>query len=296
MAQNGRVYKSKAELVARQEIWTKNDLYITEFNKEKHSYTLGHNEFSDKTNEEFQKLYLPSKLDLSKPRLGQEHIATGAALPSSVDWRPLGYVTPIKNQGQCGSCWAFSTTGSLEGQHFNKTGQLVSLSEQNLVDCSDAEGNQGCNGGLMDQAFTYIIKNNGLDTEASYPYTAMDGKCKFEASTVGATVSSFKDIIKGSESDLQNAVATVGPVSVAIDASLPSFQMYHTGVYDPPLCSPTQLDHGVLAVGYGTLDGKDYWIVKNSWGVTWGQKGYILMARNANNKCGIATSASYPIV
>jgi len=296
--EHARVYKSKAELISRRAIWTKNDAFINKFNKEEHSYTLGHNEFSDMTNEEFQKFYLPSKMDLSKskPRFGQEHISTGAALPSSVDWRPLGYVTPIKNQGQCGSCWAFSTTGSVEGQHFNKTGTLVSLSEQNLVDCSDAEGNQGCNGGLMDQAFTYIIKNNGIDTEDSYPYQAVDGRCKFEAANVGATITSFKDIIKDSESDLQNAVATVGPVSVAIDASLPSFQFYHTGVYDPPLCSSTQLDHGVLAVGYGTLSSKDYWIVKNSWGVTWGEKGFILMARNANNKCGIASAASYPII
>jgi cathepsin L len=204
---------------------------------------------------------------------------------------------PVKNQGQCGSCWSFSTTGSTEGAHAIKTGNLVSLSEQNLMDCSTSYGNNGCNGGLMDDAFQYIIANNGIDTESCYPYQAQDGTCQYSTSCIGATLTSYQDIAQGSESDLQAAVANNGPVSVAIDAGLSSFQFYSGGVYSDSGCGnqPNDLDHGVLAVGYGTLGGQDMWIVKNSWGSSWGVNGYIMMARNDNNMCGIATMASYPI-
>ncbi|KAL8615242.1 hypothetical protein ACOMHN_050283 [Nucella lapillus] len=202
----------------------------------------------------------------------------------------------------------------------------------NLVDCSTKQGNQGCDGGMMDQAFTYIKVNGGIDTEASYPYEADDRKCRFKRQSVGANDTGFVDITSKSEPDLQSAVATVGPISVAIDASQSSFQvgfvdiksksepdlqravatvgpisvaidashtsfqLYSHGVYHEPRCSQIYMDHGVLAVGYGKYESKDYWLVKNSWGTTWGIKGYIMMSRNRDNNCGIATQASYPTV
>ncbi len=213
-----------------------------------------------------------------------------------MDWRLKGAVTGVKNQGQCGSCWSFSATGSVEGQHYLKKGQLVSLSEQNLIDCSSSFGNHGCKGGVMDNAFKYMMANDGDDTESYYPYEMRQGNCRFNRNYVGSNIISFKDVPKGNEPYLQSVVGTVGPASVAIDASHSSFQFYREGVYVEPSCSSTRLDHGVLVVGYGTENGQDYWLVKNSWGTNWGESGYIKMARNRNNQCGIATQASYPIV
>jgi len=253
------------------------------------------NQFGDLTSEEFGQLYLAKVINASEVKQSADVFTYNRMyeMADTVDWRTKGVVTAVKNQGQCGSCWAFSTTGSVEGAWGIKKGQLVSCSEQQLVDCSKKQGNEGCNGGLMDSAFKYIIANKGICTEQSYPYTARDGSCKTTCSSA-VTISSFKDVQAKSEQALQSAIQTMGPISVAIDASHSSFQLYKSGVYFESKCSPTQLDHGVLAVGYGTQGTSDYYIVKNSWGTSWGSSGYILMSRNKNNNCGIATMASYP--
>lgn len=293
---------SSSEESLRRLIWEENLKRVALHNLEaamgKHTYTLAMNEFADLSGEEFAKIILGSCVIPKRNSTGAATFLKSPFIqvPTAVDWRDKNLVTPIKDQKQCGSCWAFSTTGSLEGQHSKKTGKLVSLSEQQLVDCSGKFGNFGCMGGLMDNAFRYIKANGGIDTEASYPYEARDGHCRFKPADIGATVAGFTDVPEGDEAALTQAIAAVGPISVAIDASHFSFQLYHTGVYYEKRCSSTRLDHGVLAVGYGTEDGQDFYWVKNSWGVSWGQKGYIKMARNRQNNCGIATQASYPLV
>ncbi|XP_078001465.1 procathepsin L-like [Glandiceps talaboti] len=297
---HGKFYSMEEELTRKMK-WQNNMKLIRSHNEDfdngKSSYRLQMNKFGDLDNNEFrQQMNGYRGKSPSKSRGSTFLRPSNVVLPDHVDWRDKGYVTPIKNQEACGSCWAFSTTGSLEGQTFKKTGKLISLSEQQLVDCSGSYGNMGCGGGLMDQAFAYI-KDYGEESEMDYPYTATDDPCVYSASKVVAEDTGFTDVASMDENALQQAVATVGPISVAIDASHSSFQFYESGVYNEPACSQTILDHGVLAVGYGSTDqGQDYWIVKNSWGLTWGNQGYIEMSRNMNNQCGIATNASYPLV
>lgn len=217
-------------------------------------------------------------------------------LPRAIDWRRYGLVTEVKNQKHCGSCWAFSATGALEGQHYKRTRRMVSLSEQNLVDCSGRYGNHGCHGGVQQYAFQYIKENHGIDTERSYPYEAAERRCRFKRGSVGATDRGYRTIRRRNERNLQYVVGSIGPVSIAMDAHPRSFQFYHNGVYYDPQCSQTQLNHGMLVVGYGRERRGQYWLVKNSWGNAWGDHGYIKMARNRNNHCGVATQASIPVV
>ncbi len=220
-------------------------------------------------------------------------------LASSVDWVSAGAVTSIKDQGQCGDCWAFSTTGAIEGLKAIETGSLVSLSEQQLCSCSSQEGDNGCNGGLMDNAFQYIVDNGGICSESAYPYanggqTSTISSCDASNCNPVATISGYTDITSGSESALMSAVDQQ-PVSVAIEADSDVFQHYSSGILSSSACG-TNLDHAVLVVGYGTDNGQDYWSVKNQWGSSWGNEGYVYIERGAggNGICGILSAPSVP--
>lgn len=267
---------------------------IREHNAKGLSYWLGVNEFADLTAEEFASTYIGGyrpdlKTDVPKmPFPGK----SGVPLDDAVDWVAKGGVTPVKNQQRCGSCWAFSATGAVEGAYFVASGQLVSLSEEDLVQC-DRSGDEGCNGGLMDHAFDWV-KTNGLCSEDDYPYTSgggVRGTCKTPKCQPVVQVTSHVDVPEEDEDALKEAVSKQ-PVSVAIEADKMAFQLYKGGVLDNKKCG-TALDHGVLLVGYGTDGGADYWKVKNSWGGSWGEEGYIRMARG-KNMCGISQQASYP--
>jgi len=221
-------------------------------------------------------------------------------VPAAVDWRQKGAVTPVKDQGQCGSCWAFSAVGAMEGAHALATGKLLSLSEQELVDCVNGGADTCDLGGEMHDGYLWAITAGGEELETSYPYKGTSGnKCAFNVSLSVATFSSYLNVTSGDESALQAAVANA-PVSVGIDAASFWFQLYSSGVYDDSSCKSdsASLDHGVLAVGYDhdAASGKDYWIVKNSWNTVWGNQGYIWMVRNKGNQCGIATDATFPLV
>jgi C1A family cysteine protease len=300
LVHHGKNYNALGEKEKRFQIFKDNLRFIDQENSEERSYKLGLNKFADLTNEEYRSKHLGAKTDprrrFSKPKSSRYAFRAGDSLPESVDWRKEGAVADVKDQGSCGSCWAFSTIAAVEGINKIVTGDLISLSEQELVDC-DTSYNEGCNGGLMDYAFEFIIKNGGIDSEEDYPYKATDGKCDlFRKNAKVVTIDSYEDVPVNDEKSLQKAVASQ-PISVAIEAGGRTFQFYQSGVFSGT-CG-TALDHGVAAVGYGTENGKDYWIVKNSWGSSWGEDGYIRMERNlvgsSNGKCGIAMEASYPI-
>ncbi|XP_062848547.1 cathepsin S-like [Trichomycterus rosablanca] len=297
---HSKIYSTEVEELGRREIWERNLHMITLHNLEAtmgmHLYVVRMNHLGDMTEAEIMQSLAGTRVppNLRRPTLPLV-ASSGRSVPDSIDWREKGYVTEVKQQGSCGSCWAFSSAGALEGQLMKTTGRLVSLSPQNLVDCSFKYGNMGCNGGFMSEAFKYVIDNGGIDSDRDYPYTASEGPCRYNPSQRAANCSSYNFVSGGNEEALKEAVATIGPISVAIDATRPKFVMYHSGVYSDPTCTQN-VNHAVLVVGYGTLNGEDYWLVKNSWGTSFGDGGYIRIARNKGNMCGIASYACYPIM
>jgi C1A family cysteine protease len=285
--------------------WMINDEYIDHVNNNHLSYTLGHNQFSGMDEFDFIQYVIKNPIIQSQSmRTVESNVTVSSTLPSSVDWREHNAVTPVKDQGQCGSCWSFSTTGALEGVYSIESGKLVSFSEQQLVDCDNLKNggrDHGCNGGLMDNAFSWISKNGGLCSEEDYPYMSQDGdtfSCQKEChNVVNSKIMSWVDV-QPTDKALMTAIAQQ-PVSIAIEADQRDFQLYKSGVFTGK-CGTT-LDHGVLVVGYGSQENLDYYLVKNSWGTTWGDEGYIRLGRGAQynggqGQCGILLEASYPLL
>jgi len=310
LAQHKKAYTPE-EYQTRQSTWKRNQKLIETFNlQQTASYSLKMNHFGDMEHDEFKYLMLPLSVKSSpRPTFETQYVHPEptpeqvAALPTEVDWRKKGAVTMVKDQGVCGSCWTFGTTGSLEGMWASKYGRLVSISEQQIVDCAwtnapDGQGDSACDGGFAAPAFQWIMDNKGIALEEDYPYLMVDSWCNAAIKSSDVQVKSYVNVTMNSEHALQDAVARLGPVSVAIDAAHEHFEYYSSGVYYNPKCQNgiNDLDHEVLVVGYGTENGQDYWIVKNSWSTHWGDEGYIKMARNRGNNCGIATCATYPIV
>jgi C1A family cysteine protease len=298
-------YSSIDELEKRSNIFYDNVLQIMQHNSnESHLFKMGINQFTDLMPCEFKDLYINGFIPKYRSSITQYNSILFQNqtddLPESIDWRQLNAVTPVKDQGQCGSCWAFSATGSMEGSWAIATGELISLSEQQLVDCAGIKyGSMGCNGGQMDGGFEYAI-DNGICSEAEEPYVSGVTENKEKCTTCAnvAQFTSFVDVEADNQLQLKATVAQ-NPVSVAIEADTRYFQSYSSGILTSTDCG-TDLDHGVLIVGYGSESNTDYWLVKNSWGISWGEEGYVKIGRSDSTSspgiCGIAMQPSYPIV
>ncbi|KAL1195411.1 putative cysteine protease RDL5 [Cardamine amara subsp. amara] len=300
MIKHGKVYDSVAEKERRFTIFKDNLRFITNRNAANLSYRLGLNRFADISQDEYVQLChgtnaRPPRNHFFMTRSDRYKTSASDVLPKSVDWRNEGAVTEVKDQGLCRSCWAFSTVGAVEGLNKVVTGELITLSEQDLINCN--KENNGCEGGKIETAYEFIINNGGLGTNNDYPYKAVNGVCDghFKENNKNVILDGYENLPANDESSLMKAVAHQ-PVTAIIDSSSREFQLYESGVFDGT-CK-TNLNHGVVVVGYGTENGRDYWIVKNSRGNTWGEAGYMKMARNIANPrglCGIAMRASYPL-
>lgn len=295
-----KMYNNQSEVFYRRTMWQKSRDLVTRHNLEAsagtHSFTLDLNHLADMTEEEVNERLngLKAEETFSSLNWTSREGNNVTTIPQSIDWREEGMVSPVQNQGLCGSCWAFSAVGALEGQMKRRTGVLVALSPQNLLDCSSSEGNHGCRGGYISKSYNYITRNGGIDSEKYYPYEHKVGKCRYSVKGRAGYCSGSHILARGDEKSLQSVVSTVGPIAVGINAMLRSFHLYRGGVYNPAGCNPKITNHAVLIVGYGSDRGQDYWLVKNSWGTAWGEGGFIRMARNKKNLCGIANFAVYP--
>jgi len=298
-SRHGKTYSSLHEETQRKVNFKHNLRYIQSMNRAGHSYTLAVNHLADMTEDERRMLRgrhsSDTKNNGGRPfEMSHQDVVTA---PDSVDWRLYGAVSQVKDQAACGSCWSFGTTGTIEGAYFLKTGSIIRLSQQMLVDCSWGEGNNGCDGGEDFRAYHWIMKTGGLATEEEYgQYEGIDGYCQPNA-TRTVQIKGFVNVTPGDLTALKVAIFKYGPISVGIDASHPSLSFYANGVYYEPACGnkPDDLDHAVLAVGYGELLGQKYWLIKNSWSTYWGNNGYVLMSQKDNN-CGVATGPTYVIM
>lgn len=291
MRETGNMFTGD-EYHGRLGIWLNNKRYVQQHNAGNFGFLLAMNHLAHLTPAEYKSL-----LGLRPYRRENTAKVSDYAPPKSIDWREKGVVNPVKDQGQCGSCWAFSAIQAMESVWAINHNTLYSLSEQNMVDCCYLC--MGCAGGIMDLAYKYAKNEQGgkFMTEADYPYHAIREECKFDKSkAVDAVVTGFMDIAVTSERDLAAKVAQYGPAAIGIDASQTSFHLYSSGIYDDPHCTPMNIDHGVGCVGYGSENGVNYWIVRNSWGPTWGEKGYIRMVKDKDNQCGEASMAVIPTV
>jgi len=303
-AQHGKAYANQAEDNLRKVNFADNLQRIKDHNDAGLGFELGVNEYADMTNDEFRdkmlmKNFQPAVL-ASLPSAGSRR-KRRQTVPDAIDWTTSGCITAIKNQGQCGSCYAFASVAALEYYNCKKLNRLTVLSEQNIIDCTNnvTYGNLGCNGGYTFASFQYVQNQGGIDKSSSYPYAAKVGSCQYKSRNSAGTCAGWVRVLPwGNETALQQVVGTVGPVTVLIDASLTTFQLYKSGVYDDQACNRTvNVDHAVTAVGYATTaNGTDYWLIKNSWGTTWGMNGYLWLARNDNNLCCVATFPYYPLV
>lgn len=291
-----RRYSDEKEHEEREHAFVHNVRYIHSMNRAGLSFSLAVNSLSDRSVPELARMR--GRQRGKTPNRGlpfPTQLYAGVQVPESLDWRLYGAVTPVKDQAICGSCWSFATTGAVEGALFLKTGSLQVLSQQMLVDCSWGFGNNGCDGGEEWRGYEWIMKHGGIATTETYgAYMGMNGLCHLNESQLVARVRSYTNVTSGDGEALRLALFKHGPVAVSIDAAHRSFVFYSHGVYYEPACGNTtkDLDHAVLAVGYGVLQGEPYWLVKNSWSTYWGNDGYILMSTKDNN-CGVATDATY---